>query len=51
MEVTAKFLEMLLAGASREDLDVVLAEASCPAAHPSSWTRAASTHWPCGSTS
>ena len=27
MEVTAKFLEMLLAGASREDLDVVVAEA------------------------
>ncbi len=27
MEVTARFLEMLLAGASREDLDVVVAEA------------------------
>ena len=27
MEVTAKFLEMLLAGASREDLDLVVAEA------------------------
>ncbi len=34
MEVTAKFLEMLLAGASREDLDVVLAEAAVSGASP-----------------
>ena len=34
MEVTAKFLEMLLAGASREDLDVVLAEAEVSGSAP-----------------
>lgn len=34
MEVTAKFLEMLLAGASREDLDLVLAEAEVGGAGP-----------------
>ncbi len=34
MEVTAKFLEMLLAGASREDLDLVLAEAEVSGSGP-----------------
>ena len=34
MEVTAKFLEMLLAGASREDLDLVLAEAEVSGSSP-----------------
>ena len=34
MEVTAKFLEMLLAGASREDLDAVIAEAEGTGANP-----------------
>jgi GAF domain-containing protein len=34
MEVTAKFLEMLLAGASREDLDLVIAEAEVSGTAP-----------------
>ncbi|MCW2826849.1 MAG: hypothetical protein JWQ67_465 [Marmoricola sp.] len=34
MEVTAKLLEMLLAGASREDLDTVVAEAAVPGSTP-----------------
>ncbi len=34
MEVTAKFLEMLLAGASREDLDLVVAEAEVSGSTP-----------------
>ncbi len=34
MEVTAKFLEMLLAGASREDLDLVVAEAEVAGSPP-----------------
>src|SRR5687768_11278798 len=34
MEVTAKFLEMLLAGASREDLDLVIAEAEVSGSTP-----------------
>ncbi len=34
MEVTAKFLEMLLAGASREDLDLVVAEAEVSGSPP-----------------
>ena len=34
MEVTAKFLEMLLAGASREDLDLVVAEAEVSGSSP-----------------
>ena len=34
MEVTAKFLEMLLAGASREDLDLVVAEAEVSGSAP-----------------
>jgi len=34
MEVSAKFLEMLLAGASREDLDLVVAEAEVSGASP-----------------
>ena len=34
MEVTAKFLEMLLAGATREDLDLVVAEAEVSGSTP-----------------
>ena len=34
MEVTARFLEMLLAGASREDLDLVVAEAEVSGSSP-----------------
>jgi GAF domain-containing protein len=34
MEVTAKFLEMLLAGASRQDLDLVVAEAEVSGSSP-----------------
>ena len=34
MELTAKLLELLLAGASREDLDLVLAEAEASGAGP-----------------
>ena len=34
MEVTAQLLEMLLAGASREDLDVVVAEAEAAGSTP-----------------
>ena len=52
MEVTAKFLEMLLAGASREDLDLVVAEAEVSGSTPEQLDAcASSTRWPCGSTS
>ena len=34
MEATARFLEMLLAGASREDLDLVVAEAEVSGSSP-----------------
>ena len=34
MELTAKLLELLLAGASREDLDLVLREAEASGAGP-----------------
>ena len=34
MEVTARFLEMLLAGASREDLELVVAEAEVSGSSP-----------------
>jgi hypothetical protein len=36
MEVAAKFLEMLLTGASRDDLDLVVAEAE-PAPPARTW--------------
>ena len=38
MEVTAKFLEMLLAGAPREDLDLVVAEAEASGSTPEQLT-------------